>query len=66
MCLITLRTVPGEDPFLVGEYAEWFVKGFERAPEDDGHHIKASACCKHYAANSMEHATEAGQTHTRQ
>jgi len=57
--------VPGEDPMLVGEYAEWFVKGFERAPEDDGAHIQASACCKHYAANSMEHATEAGQTHTR-
>ena len=28
-------------------------------------HIQASACCKHYAANSMEHTTEGGQTHTR-
>merc|ERR1719473_1597346 len=56
--------VPGEDPYHVGEYAEWFVKGFEQAPEDAGH-IQASACCKHYAANSMEHATEGGQTHTR-
>jgi len=57
--------VPGEDPYHVGEYAEWFVKGFEQAPEDDGQHIQASACCKHYAANSMEHTTEGGQTHTR-
>jgi beta-glucosidase-like glycosyl hydrolase len=57
--------VPGEDPYQVGEYAEWFVKGFEKAPEDDGEHIQASACCKHYAANSMEHTTEGGQTHTR-
>ena len=29
--------VPGEDPYLVGEYAEFFVKGFERAPEDPTH-----------------------------
>lgn len=57
--------MPGEDPYHVGEYAEYFVKGFEAAPEDDGHHIQASACCKHYAANSMEHTTEGGQTHTR-
>ena len=40
------------------------MKGFEQAPEDEGH-IQASACCKHYAANSMEHTTEGGQTHTR-
>ena len=57
--------VPGEDPYLVGEYALAFVTGMERAPEDGGAHIQASACCKHYAANSMEHATEGGQTHTR-
>jgi len=56
--------VPGEDPYLVGEYAEWFVKGMEQAPEDE-RYIQASACCKHYAANSMEHTTEGGQTHTR-
>lgn len=55
---------PGEDPYLSGEYAVAFVHGMERAPEDPSH-IQASACCKHYAANSMEHATEGGQTHTR-
>jgi beta-glucosidase-like glycosyl hydrolase len=56
--------VPSEDPYQSGEYAEWFVKGFEQAPEDE-RYIQASACCKHYAANSMEHTTEGGQTHTR-
>ena len=55
---------PGEDPYLSGQYAVAFVKGMQIAPEDPGH-LQASACCKHYAANSMEHATEGGQTHTR-
>ena len=55
---------PGEDPYLSGEYAASFVQGFERNP-DDPTHIQASACCKHFAANSMEHTTEGGQTHTR-
>ena len=34
--------VPGEDPYHTGEYAEYFVKGFEQAPEDPDH-IQASA-----------------------
>ena len=50
---------PGEDPYLTGEYAAAFVTGFEHSP-DDAAHLQASACCKHYAANSMEHSTEAG------
>lgn len=54
----------GEDPYMSGEYSVAFVHGMERAPEDPAH-IQASACCKHFAANSMEHATEGGQTHTR-
>jgi pre-mRNA-splicing factor SYF2/beta-D-xylosidase 4 len=56
--------VPSEDPYQSGEYAEAFVTGMEQAPEDP-FHIQASACCKHYAANSMEHSTECGVTHTR-
>jgi len=55
---------PGEDPYLSGEYAVAFVKGMEESPDDPGH-IQASACCKHLAANSMEHTTEGGETHTR-
>ena len=36
----------------------------EESPEDP-YHIQASACCKHYAANSMEGSTEAGVTWSR-
>ena len=35
----------GEDPFVSGEYAINFVKGFEHAPEDP-YLLQASACCK--------------------
>ena len=74
-CLYSRRV--GDSVCIVGVYVddivlahsgggtlEWFVKGFEQAPEDE-RYIQASACCKHYAANSMEHTTEGGQTHTR-
>ena len=44
---------PGEDPYLSGEYATEFVQGFQNHP-DDPNHLMASACCKHYVANSME------------
>jgi len=53
---------PGEDPYLTGEYAEYFVKGFQEAPEDP-YHIQASACCKHYVANEMEGTTERDGEH---
>ena len=46
-------------PYLSGEYATAFVSGFERNPIDPGH-VQASACCKHYAANSMDGSTVAG------
>ena len=47
-----------------GEYAVSFVHGLEHA-EEDTTHLQASACCKHYVANSMENTTVAGETHTR-
>eukprot|EP01063_Lacrimia_lanifica_P019014 TRINITY_DN25_c1_g1_i1.p1 TRINITY_DN25_c1_g1~~TRINITY_DN25_c1_g1_i1.p1 ORF type:complete len:777 (+),score=300.19 TRINITY_DN25_c1_g1_i1:50-2380(+) len=55
---------PGEDPFMSGEYAAAFVQGFQTS-EDDPRYLQASACCKHYAVNSMEHSTVAGVTWTR-
>ena len=55
---------PGEDPYLSGEYATAFVTGFQKAPEDPTH-LMASACCKHYVANEMEHSTVSGETWTR-
>ena len=56
---------PGEDPYLTGEYAESFTVGMQEAPEDPTH-LQASACCKHYVANSMESTTEKdGEFHDR-
>merc|ERR1719473_1301004 len=54
--------VPGEDPYLTGEYAEYFVKGFQEAPEDP-YHVQASACCKHYVANEMDGTTQKDGEH---
>lgn len=55
---------PGEDPYLVGEYATAFVRGFETW-EGDARYLQASACCKHFVANSMEDSTVAGEHRTR-
>lgn len=55
---------PGEDSYLSGEYATSFVQGFEQNPADK-EHIQASACCKHYAVNSMESSKEAGTSWNR-
>eukprot|EP01052_Picozoa_sp_SAG31_P036914 SAG31_NODE_4677_length_3040_cov_3.849031_3_plen_148_part_00 len=62
---LLMMQVPGEDPYQSGEYARYFVKGFQTAPEDP-EYIQASACCKHYVANSMESTKEAdGESFTR-
>ncbi len=52
---------PGEDPYVSGEYASNFVKGFQESSVDEDH-LLASACCKHYVANSVEHSTEDGMS----
>ena len=52
---------PGEDPYTSGEYATSFVRGFQESAADPGH-LMASACCKHYVANSVEHSTEDDMT----
>lgn len=46
------QETPGEDPVVNSDYAEGFVAGFQTG--EDPSKIKASACCKHYAAYSME------------
>ena len=54
-----------QDPFHTGEYAQYFVTGFQEAPQDPSH-LLASAGCKHYVANSMESTTDAdGEHHDR-
>ena len=42
----------------------YFVRGFQEAPEDP-YHIQASACCKHYVADSMESTTQPDGEHYR-
>ena len=43
---------PGEDPTVNSDFAELFVGGFQAG--EDPAHMKASSCCKHYAAYSLE------------
>lgn len=42
----------GEDPYLVSEYAFLFVSGFQGGVRPT--YLKASSCCKHFAAYSEE------------
>ena len=46
------QETPREDPTLNSDYAEGFVGGFQTG--EDPHHLKASSCCKHYAAYNLE------------
>eukprot|EP01062_Namystynia_karyoxenos_P059134 TRINITY_DN50566_c0_g1_i1.p1 TRINITY_DN50566_c0_g1~~TRINITY_DN50566_c0_g1_i1.p1 ORF type:complete len:776 (+),score=201.17 TRINITY_DN50566_c0_g1_i1:89-2329(+) len=46
------QETPGEDPLLNSDYAAEFVSGFQSG--EDSSRLKASACCKHYAAYSLE------------
>lgn len=43
---------PGEDPFLSSVYATEFVRGMQEG--EDERYLKTSACCKHFAAYSVE------------
>ncbi len=56
---------PGEDPYLSGQYAIEFVQGMQKGTVDAGEHVQASACCKHYVANSMDHSIVDGQDFNR-
>ncbi len=47
------QETPGEDPTLNGDYAEHFVQNFQKSPLDPSR-LKASACCKHFAAYNLE------------
>eukprot|EP01047_Picozoa_sp_COSAG01_P064778 COSAG01_NODE_8634_length_2713_cov_1.980107_4_plen_65_part_00 len=35
---------PGECPYLSGEYATYFVRGYQRAPEDPQHLLVGATC----------------------
>jgi len=46
------QETPGEDPFTTSQYVEAFVTGMQGG--QDPNYLKVSACCKHYAAYSLE------------
>ncbi|CAK9040358.1 Probable beta-D-xylosidase 6 (AtBXL6), partial [Durusdinium trenchii] len=47
------QETPGEDPKLNGDYAAAFVSAFQSS-DVDPKRLKASACCKHFAAYNLE------------
>lgn len=44
----------GEDPYLAGELAVQFVRGFQGEQTEANPYLKLVACAKHYAANNYE------------
>ncbi|XP_035701811.1 beta-xylosidase/alpha-L-arabinofuranosidase 1-like [Folsomia candida] len=44
---------PGEDPRLSTEFARYFIRGLQGDESANGF-LKTSACCKHFAAHSLE------------
>lgn len=50
------QETPGEDPYLTSEYVASYVPGLQYDDARDPTHstLKVSACCKHYAAYSLE------------
>ena len=44
----------GEDPFLTGQLAVQFVRGFQGEQTDENPYLKLVACAKHFAANNYE------------
>ncbi|BBN12615.1 beta-glucosidase [Marchantia polymorpha subsp. ruderalis] len=59
-----VQETPGEDPYLIGQYSVYFVRGMQEAKDydpsnqdDDGNEyfaLKTSACCKHYTAYDLD------------
>ncbi|KAG6545806.1 hypothetical protein Mapa_012767 [Marchantia paleacea] len=59
-----VQETPGEDPYLIGQYSVYFVRGMQEAKdydpsnEDDDENenfaLKTSACCKHYTAYDLD------------
>ncbi|WP_288318573.1 glycoside hydrolase family 3 C-terminal domain-containing protein [Xylanibacter caecicola] len=44
----------GEDPFLAGQLAVQFIKGFQGEQTQSNPYLKLVACAKHFAANNYE------------
>ena len=48
------QETPGEDPYLNAQYVAEYVPALQYDRSVDPHHLKVSACCKHFAAYSLE------------
>lgn len=48
------QETPGEDPYLNAQYVAEYVPALQYDRAVDAHHLKVSACCKHFAAYSLE------------
>ncbi|KAG8503898.1 hypothetical protein CXB51_001855 [Gossypium anomalum] len=51
------QETPGEDPVVTGKYAVSFVRGIQGDTFEGGklgHHLQASACCKHFTAYDLD------------
>ncbi|XP_052202519.1 probable beta-D-xylosidase 7 isoform X2 [Diospyros lotus] len=53
------QETPGEDPLMTAKYAVSYVRGiqghsFQDAGADNGDHLQASACCKHFTAYDLD------------
>lgn len=46
------QETPGEDPYLNAQYVAEYVPALQYDRAVDAHHLKVSACCKHFAANT--------------
>eukprot|EP01084_Bolivina_argentea_P263558 446125_1 len=54
------QEVPGEDPFLTGQYAAQFIYNFQYG--EDSKYLKTVAVCKHYADYDQEGTWGIGRT----
>lgn len=48
------QEVPGEDPYLTGQYSTAFVTGLQHETNSGQRLQGVAGCCKHYLANSLE------------
>ena len=47
-----IQETPGESAYVSGAYAEAYMRGMQEG--EDARYLKTSACCKHFAAYSLE------------
>eukprot|EP01018_Ginkgo_biloba_P014421 Gb_10190 [translate_table: standard] len=48
------QETPGEDPYVVGQYASAYVRGLQETANSSSDQLKVAACCKHYTAYDVD------------